>query len=57
MEKKKPDIVYSEPVREIMGNPPASILINGNLDTMFLDMLINPDGHFELDSCLRIFYG
>ncbi|HVN58902.1 MAG TPA: HlyD family efflux transporter periplasmic adaptor subunit [Bacteroidales bacterium] len=29
MEKKKPDIIYSEPVREIMGNPPRVILRYG----------------------------
>jgi multidrug efflux pump subunit AcrA (membrane-fusion protein) len=31
MERKKPDIVYSEPVREIMGSPPRSILRYGTL--------------------------
>jgi hypothetical protein len=31
MEKRKPDIIYSEPVREIMGNPPRVILRYGNL--------------------------
>ena len=30
MKDKKPEIRYSEPVREIMGNPPASILRWGN---------------------------
>ena len=30
MKEKKPEIRYSEPVREIMGNPPASILRWGN---------------------------
>lgn len=29
MEKKRPDITYSEPVREIMGSPPGSILRYG----------------------------
>ena len=29
MERKKPDIIYSEPVRDIMGSPPASILRYG----------------------------
>src|SRR3989339_651999 len=31
MREKKPDIIYSEPVKEIMGNPPSGILRWGNL--------------------------
>lgn len=31
MREKKPDILYSEPVKEIMGNPPAGILRWGNI--------------------------
>jgi HlyD family secretion protein len=30
MKEKKPDIIYSEPVKEIMGNPPSGILRWGN---------------------------
>jgi len=31
MRERKPDIIYSEPVKEIMGNPPAGILRWGNV--------------------------
>jgi len=40
MEKKKPDIVYSEPVREIMGNPPASILRYGSMVIFLIFILV-----------------
>jgi len=38
MKEGKPEILYSEPVREIMGNPPSGILIWGNfvLFTVFI---------------------
>ena len=38
MKEGKPEILYSEPVREIMGNPPSGILVWGNfvLFTVFM---------------------
>jgi HlyD family secretion protein len=41
MKDRKPEILYSEPVREIMGNPPSGILRWGNivLFTVFLVFL------------------
>lgn len=38
MKSQKPEIVYSEPVREIMGKPPRKILTWGN--TMILSILV-----------------
>ena len=39
MKKDKPDILYSEPVQEIMGNPPAWIIRWGSL-VMFLIFIV-----------------
>lgn len=39
MKEGKPEILYSEPVREIMGNPPSGILRWGNLILLFVFLL------------------
>ncbi|MBK9390203.1 MAG: HlyD family efflux transporter periplasmic adaptor subunit [Bacteroidetes bacterium] len=36
MKDRKPEILYSEPVREIMGNPPSGILRWGNIILFFV---------------------
>ena len=40
MEQKKPDIIYSEPVSEIMGHPPGRILRRGNTIILAVFLLL-----------------